>query len=114
LISQVLIHGDQKKYVTALICIDDQQILSWAQNQNIAQDSTNTLDHLRQNPALKLRIQKHIQSVNSHLASYESIKKFEIIPDSWTVENGCLTQSLKVKRKVVEQKYASLIDEMYD
>lgn len=114
LISQVLIHGDQKKYVTALICIDDQQITSWAQNQSLVLDSTNTLDHLRQNPALKLRIQKHIQAVNSHLASYESIKKFEIIPDSWTVENGCLTQSLKVKRKIVEQKYASLIDEMYD
>jgi long-chain acyl-CoA synthetase len=46
LISHVLIHGDQKKYVTALICIDDQQITSWAQNQNIALDSTNTLDQL--------------------------------------------------------------------
>jgi len=111
LISQILIHGDQKKFVSALISIEEPQLKSWAQSQNITY--TDWQD-LYQNPALRVRIQKHIQSVNSQLASYESIKKFEIVPESWTVENGLLTQSLKVKRKVVEQKYAELLNEMYE
>lgn len=111
LISQILIHGDQKKFVSALISIEEAQLKTWANSQHItyldAQD-------LYRNPALRVRLQKHVQNVNSHLASYESIKKFEIVPETWTVENGLLTQSLKVKRKIVEQKYAQLINEMYE
>lgn len=111
LISQILIHGDQKKFVSALISIEEPQLKAWAKSQNVTY--TDWQD-LYQNPALRVRIQKHIQTVNSQLASYESIKKFEIVPDSWTVENGLLTQSLKVKRKIVEQKYVDLINEMYE
>lgn len=111
LISQVLIHGDQKKFVSALISIEDTQIKQWATSQNL---SFEVIEELYQNPALRLRIQKQIQHVNSALASHESIKKFEIISDSWTVENGCLTPSMKLKRKRIEQKYAQLITEMYE
>lgn len=111
LISQILIHGDQKKFVSALISIEEQPLKAWAESQSITY--TDWQD-LYQNPALRIRIQKHIQNVNSELASYESIKKFEIVSESWTVENGLLTQSLKVKRKVVEQRYADLIAEMYE
>lgn len=111
LISQVLIHGDQKKFVSALISIEEPQLKSWAESQNITYTNWQELYH---NPALRVRIQKHIQIANSKLASYESIKKFEIVPDTWTVESGLLTQSLKVKRKVVEEKYADLINEIYE
>lgn len=111
LISQVLIHGDQKKYIIALITVDELQIMNWAKNQNIAFEK---VDDLYNNLALKMRIQKHIQNCNAKLASYEAIKKFEILRDSWTIENGGLTQSLKVKRKYLEQKYADLIHEIYD
>ncbi|MBC7420475.1 MAG: long-chain fatty acid--CoA ligase [Bdellovibrio sp.] len=111
IISQVLIHGDQKKFVSALISIDELPLKNWADSQQI------TYSHvadLYQHPALKVRLQKHIQSVNSTLASFESIKKFEIISEPWTVENGSLTQSLKVKRKFLEGKYADTIKEIYD
>ncbi len=111
LISQILIHGDQKKYISALISIDEAPLKEWATSQQI---SFTDPKEIYQNPALRVRFQKHIQGVNALLASYESIKKFEVVPDSWTVENGCLTQSLKVKRKIVEQKYAELIQEMYE
>lgn len=110
LISQVLIFGDQKKFISALISLDEAQIKQWAKNQNI---TFSLVDDLYHNPALKIRIQKHIQSINTQLASYEAIKKFEIVPDNWTVENGSLTQSLKVKRKFLEKKYHDLIEEMY-
>lgn len=111
LISQILIHGDQKKFVSALISIEEPQLKSWAESQNIVY--TDAQD-LYQNPALRVRLQKHVQMVNAKLASYESIKKFEIVPEVWTVENGLLTQSLKVKRKIVEEKYAGLLAEMYE
>jgi long-chain acyl-CoA synthetase len=111
LISQILIHGDQKKFISALISIDEPQIKAWAESQQI---NYSNASELYENSFLRIRIQKQIQAVNSQLASYESIKKFEIVKDSWTVENGCLTQSLKVKRKVVELKYADLIKEIYE
>jgi long-chain acyl-CoA synthetase len=111
LISQVLIHGDQKKYIIALITVDKQQILQWATHMSIKFEN---VEELFSNIALKSRIQKHIQLANTKLASFEAIKKFEILRDEWTIENGSLTQSLKVKRKLLEQKYADLIAEIYD
>jgi long-chain acyl-CoA synthetase len=111
LISQVLIHGDQRKFIIALITFEPEQIENWAKTQGITYSK---LDEVYQNIALKMRIQKHIQNVNSKLASFEAIKKFEILKDVWTVENGSLTQSMKVKRKYLESKYADLINEIYE
>lgn len=111
LISQVLIHGDQKKFICALITFDEAQIKQWSESHQIKIESNNDLYN---NPILKGRMQKHIQDLNSKLASFEAIKKFEIISEAWTVENGGLTQSLKVKRKFLEAKYADLLIEIYN
>ncbi len=111
LISNVLIHGDQKKYIVALISCDEDQLKKWASNNGISYEN---VEELYSNQVFKARIQKHIQSVNSHLASFESIKKYEILRDQWTVENGALTQSLKVKRKQLEKQYLGLIETIYD
>jgi long-chain acyl-CoA synthetase len=111
LISQVLIHGDQKKYIIALITFEPAQIEQWAKSQNIEYTS---VDELYNNISLKVRIQKHIQATNAKLSSFEAIKKFEILKDTWTIDNGSLTQSLKVKRKFLEAKYADLIKEIYE
>ena len=111
LISQVLIHGDQKKFICALITFDEAQLKQWAQTQQIKFENNHELYN---NPTLKIRIQKHIQDLNSKLASFEAIKKFEIIEEPWTVENGSLTQSLKVKRKYLESKYAEVLNEIYN
>lgn len=91
-ISQVLVIGDQKKYVTALISCE------------LTDENT---DEIRD------KIHRHIQTINSSLASYETIKKYEIIFDPWTVENGSLTPSMKVKRKVLESRYKDLIEKLY-
>lgn len=111
LISQVLIHGDQKKFICALITFDEAQLKQWAESQQIKYDKPSDLYH---NPTLKVRIQKHIQDLNSKLASFEAIKKFEIISEAWTIENGSLTQSLKVKRKHLETKYIEVLNEIYN
>jgi long-chain acyl-CoA synthetase len=90
-ISQVLVIGDNQKYISAIINLE-----------NITPDAT-MLD----------QIKKFIQQVNSSLPSYETIKKFEIITEPWTTENGFLTPSLKVKRKLLEKKYSELIEKLY-
>ena len=83
----------------------------WATGQQIQYDN---VAELFQNPLLKIRLRKHIQELNSKLASFEVIKKFEVVSDSWTVENGSLTPSLKVKRKFLEIRYVDILNEIYE
>jgi long-chain acyl-CoA synthetase len=59
-------------------------------------------------------IQEAVASINADLASYESVKRVEILPRDFTVESGELTPSMKVKRKVVTERYMHLLDSMYD
>ena len=59
------------------------------------------------------KVKVQLQAINSQLSSYESIKKFEIVFEAWTVESGDLTPSMKIKRRVVEKKYQQQIDDMY-
>ena len=92
LISQVLVIGDQKKYVSALISCEG--------NQEQKEDILN-------------KIHSQIQKVNSVLASYESVKRYEVVFEAWTVDNGSLTPSMKVKRKVLEKKYFEIIEKIY-
>jgi long-chain acyl-CoA synthetase len=91
-ISQVLIIGDQRKFIAALISVE-----APAENSDL----------------LLEKIKKHIQKINSTLASYDAIKKFEVVFDAWTVDNGGLTPSMKVKRKVLEKKYSEIIEKIY-
>ncbi len=98
LISQVLICGDQKKYITALITVE-----------SINEDA----DSAEKN-RIEKTIQNHITHLNSELASYESIKQFKIIYTTWSPVNGFLTPSMKVKRKFIMEKYSDLILQMYE
>jgi long-chain acyl-CoA synthetase len=93
LIAQVLIIGDQRKYISALISVEV---------------STENME------MTFVKVKKQIQKVNSTLASYDAIKKFEIVFEVWSVDNGCLTPSMKIKRKVLEKRYSNLIQKMYD
>lgn len=92
MISQVLIIGDQRKFISALISVETPSATTEI-----------TMD----------KIKKHIQKTNANLASYDAIKKFEIVYEAWTIENGGLTPSMKVKRKVLEKRYSQLIDKIY-
>lgn len=96
-ISQVFICGDQKKFISALVTVE-----------SLAVDAT---AEAKQEVLQKVKAQ--VQKANSQLASYEAIKKFEVIFEVWSVENGCLTPSMKVKRKFIENRYAHIIDDMY-
>lgn len=110
LISHALIHGDRKKYVVALITLNE----SFA--KHIASDrGWNYRDYraLTQLPELRENVKKAVAEVNAQLASFETIKNFAILPDDFTLERGELTPSLKVKRRICDEKYRDYIDDLY-
>ncbi len=110
-ISQAVLVGDRRKYCTALITLDADEVHGWAARQGVrlpaAPEEWATLAPIQQ------LIEEEVSAVNRQLASYESVKYFRIIPRDFSVEGGELTPSLKVKRKVVFERYRDLIDEMY-
>jgi long-chain acyl-CoA synthetase len=105
----VVVHGDKRNFCTALLTIDEESITKWAGDNGI---DGSYLD-LTKNERINKMVQDAVDELNGGLARYETIKKFAILPKDLTVEDGELTPSLKVKRKVVEQKYVQLLDGFY-
>lgn len=107
-IDQVLIVGNEKMYVTALIVLESEGLKSLAEELRIKQD-----ENYIENETIKKRIQADINQKQQHLAPHERIRKFTILKEPFTIENGELTPTLKIKRKFVEEKYKDIIDKMY-
>lgn len=110
-ISQAMVYGDRRKYCTALITLNDDEVARFARTNRIPYDDVKELANQSE---IRRRVEDIIADKNRDLASYESIKKFEIIPDDFSQEDGELTPTLKVKRQFVTQKYKALLDGMYD
>lgn len=109
-IEQSVVIGDKRKYCTALIVPNMEALQAYARENNIAYADE---DDLLQKPEIQALIRKEIDNLSTDLASYETIKKFRLIKEPFSIEAGDLTPTLKVKRNVVTQKYQALIDEMY-
>jgi long-chain acyl-CoA synthetase len=110
-LSQVIVHGDKRNFVTALITLDEEATMKWAKDHGL---TGKTYGDVVQLAEVKDLISPFFDEVNKSLAKYESVKQFAILPKDLTVDAGELTPSLKVKRKVVEKKYSSLLDKMYE
>ena len=110
-IGNVLVHGDRRNFCTALITVDEEGLTSWKTDVGLG---SLTYEELTQHAKVNEMIQEAIDRLNATLARYETIKKFAILPKEWTVEDGELTASMKVKRKVVEQRHASILDGFYE
>ena len=109
-LSQVVLYGDQKPYAVALVTLNQEYVIQVAQSQGILYSD---YAELVKNPVVQKLVQEAIDQLNSQLAKYETIKKFHVLPKEFTVEEGDLTPSLKVKRKLVCKKYADLLEGMY-
>ncbi|ETX08309.1 AMP-dependent synthetase/ligase [Candidatus Entotheonella palauensis] len=109
-ISQVMVHGDKQKYLTAIVTLDPDEITAYAHEQGI---EDTRMDALATNPAIVKLLDERVTEVNQRLPSFESIKKFVIAPEDFTQEGGELTPTLKVKRKVVTEKYAAELERLY-
>lgn len=109
-ISQAVVIGDQQKYCVALLTLDADAILAWAREAGVP---TTDPAALAADPRVRALVEQEVAAVNRELASFESIKRFAILTTELTVEGGELTPSLKVKRKVVAQRYEREIAALY-
>jgi long-chain acyl-CoA synthetase len=107
LIAQVVLLGDHQKGVTALIVPKTEVLREYSKKENLSADSDEELIQL---PAINKLLRNEVERLTTHLADFEKIKKIALVPQPFSVESGELTPTLKVKRKVVAQKYASLIE----
>lgn len=110
-INQAMVHGDRRKYLTALITLNPETIKTFADKEGL---SDKTMTQLAQDKKVFKLIEQEVITCNKELASYERIKKFVILTEDFSVETGELTPTLKVKRKVVTEKYRDLLDSMYE
>jgi long-chain acyl-CoA synthetase len=108
LISQVMVHGDQRRFCSALITLNPETSRAWATEHGVGDDEA-----LHGHPRMVARIQHSIDALNAKQAGYATIKRFAILPEDFTQENGMLTPTLKVKRKVVTTRYKALLDSFY-
>jgi long-chain acyl-CoA synthetase len=109
-ISQAVVIGDNRKYLTAIIGIEKERFIEQLEALGLNLDCSHK--ELSENPKVKELIEHDIQKANQELAQYESIKRFCIAPMEFTTQNY-LTPSLKIKRKLVNQDFKSQIEAMY-
>jgi long-chain acyl-CoA synthetase len=103
LVSQALVYGDRRPYCVALLTLSEEAQKRFGANGAVPDES----------PELRELLQKDLDALNAKLASFETIKRFAVLPQDFTEASGELTPSLKVKRKVVVQRYQSIIDGLY-
>ena len=84
----------------------------WAQRKNI--NIGTTPQEIAQSKELKQRVEKDIAALNESLGKWEQIKKIELTPELWTIEEGLLTPTMKLKRKAIKEKFLALYEKLYD
>ena len=111
-IEQVMVIGDGQKMPAAFIQPNFEFVKEWAKLHKTNIGTSN--DEIISNPEVIKRIQQEIDTVNEKFGNWEKIKKFELTPDLWTVPAGHLTPTMKLKRKIVMEKYINLFHKIYD
>ena len=110
-IEQVAVIGNNRNYVTAIIAPNLEAIKGYATQQGIAFE---LVDELMEHPQICKMMEERIAELQKDMAPYEKIKKFRLIKRGFTIESGELTSTLKLRRAVILQNYATMIEEMYN
>ncbi len=111
LVSQAMVYGDRRKYLTALICVSEE-----SGRKLLAEKGISVADYaeMSRRPEISAAVQRVIDQINVQEPPYSTLKKFAIVDREFTQESGELTPTLKVKRKFTTQKYKALLDGLYD
>jgi len=109
LVSQCVVVGDRRPYLVALVTLDPEEAVKYAQENNLPEDPA----QLAANPDVKAAIEAHVDKINQNFARVEQVKKIAILPHDLSQESGELTPTLKVKRAVVAQKHEDAIEQLY-
>ena len=108
-ISQAVMHGDRRPYPVVLITLDEEEIAGYAREHNLPEEPA----LLAREPAIRQLIEGEVERVNAGYANVEQVKKFAILERDLSQAGGELTPTLKVKRNIVEEKYAEILDSLY-
>jgi long-chain acyl-CoA synthetase len=106
-ISQAVVIGDRRPYLVALVTLDPEEVPKFAEEHGIAPEE------VAQSDAMREEVQKVVDHVNEDYGRVEQVKKFTILPEDLSQEQGTLTPTLKVKRKVVNEKFEGEIEQLY-
>ncbi|TMF15580.1 MAG: long-chain fatty acid--CoA ligase [Chloroflexi bacterium] len=109
LVAHAVVIGDRRPFVSALVTLDPEEAAEFAHEHRLSDD----IETLARDPTVRGEIDRHVQEVNHRLSNVEQVKKWTLLPKDFTVGDE-LTPTLKVKRKVVAEKYAALIDGLYE
>jgi long-chain acyl-CoA synthetase len=109
-VSNILVHGADRNFCTALISLDEEAIGTWAEENGLG---GKPYEDIVADPATVALVDGYVQQLNEGLQRWQTIKKFRLLPRDLDIEHGELTPSLKLKRPVVEREYRHLLDEMY-
>jgi long-chain acyl-CoA synthetase len=109
-IEQVMVVGEGQKMPAALIQPNFEFLTEWARRRDLALGDPS---EAVRNPLVIERFQKEVDEANAQFAQWERVKQFRLTPDTWTVDAGHLTPTMKLKRKVIQQKYDQLYSEIY-
>ncbi len=110
LLSQVLVHGDKRNYVTALVTLDVEATRTWS-----ARAGLSGVPHaeLSQRAEARAVVQEAFDELNASLPRFATVKRFTILSAEFSEQNGEVTPSQKLKRKLIEQRYRDSLDAMY-
>jgi long-chain acyl-CoA synthetase len=109
LVSQCVVVGDRRPYLVALVTLEPEEAVKYAQENDLPEDPV----QLAQNADIKASIEAHVEKINENFARVEQVKKIAILPHDLSQESGELTPTLKVKRAVVAQKHEGEIEQLY-
>jgi long-chain acyl-CoA synthetase len=110
LVAQAALIGDMKKFASVLISPNFEALKSWAKENGVA---TGDRGEMVKSEKVQLKYEEIVKKVNGGLASWEGIKKVGVVAEEWSVEDGELTPSMKLKRRVITEKYKDRIAEFY-
>lgn len=110
MVGQVALVGDKHKFISALISPNFAALEPWANEQGIEAGNRAALVA---DPRVHAMYKEIVQDVNTGLANFESIKRFQLVPEEWSQETGELTPSMKLKRRIINQRYAAVVGEIY-
>ncbi|QAY74190.1 long-chain fatty acid--CoA ligase [Agromyces protaetiae] len=111
LVGQVVVVGDKKPFISALVTLDTEMLPVWLNNNG--EDAGLALEEAAKHPAVLAEVQRAIDAANEHVSRAESIRKFTILPLELTEASGHLTPKLSIKRNVILEDFSSHIEEMY-
>jgi long-chain acyl-CoA synthetase len=111
IVGQVVVVGDQRPFIAALITLDPEMLPTWLGNNGL--DATMTLEQAAKSPEVRAEVQRAIDRANDGVSRAESIRKFTILSTEWTEASGHLTPKLSIKRNVILKDFADEIEEIY-